>query len=177
MIIMGIDPGLSSTGYGIIEKRGNRLLPLGFGGINTSSKATLSSRIDKIYTEIRELIEEYRPDLVVLEEIFFNTNVRSAMVVGQARGGVLLAAEHSGVTVEEYTPLQVKQTLVGHGRADKTQVKYMVRTLLSMKEEIKSSHASDALALAICHAHHQKLRGRIEEKAPRGATTKQRAEP
>jgi crossover junction endodeoxyribonuclease RuvC len=166
MIIMGIDPGLSSTGYGVVEKVGDRLRPLGFGGITTSSRDALSSRLDKIYSEVRDLIERYRPDLVVLEELFFNTNARSAMVVGQARGGILLAAAHSGVGVEEYTPLQVKQSLVGHGRADKRQVKYMVRALLSIQDDIKSYHASDALALAICHAHHERMRGRLEQMAP-----------
>jgi crossover junction endodeoxyribonuclease RuvC len=165
IIIMGIDPGLSFTGYGVVEKKGDRLSPLGFGGITTSSKDPLSSRLDKIYTEIRELIGRYNPDLVVLEELFFSANARSAMVVGQARGGILLAAQHAGVEIEEYTPLQVKQSLVGHGRADKRQVEYMVRALLSINEDIGSSHASDALALAICHAHHEKLRGRLEEAA------------
>ena len=163
MIIMGIDPGLSSTGFGVVEKKGDRLRSLGFGGINTSSKKALSSRLDKIYREVRELIDRYNPDLLVLEELFFNTNTRSAMVVGQARGGIILAAEHCGVEVEEYTPLQVKQTLVGHGRADKRQVKYMVRNLLSIKEDISSNHASDALALAICHAHHSKMRSCLEK--------------
>ena len=161
MIIMGVDPGLSSTGYGVVEKEGDRLKPLAFGGITTSSRESLSSRIDKIYREVRELIERYRPDLLVLEELFFNTNARSAMVVGQARGGILLAAAHSGIEVEEYTPLQVKLSLVGHGRADKGQVKYMVRNLLSLEEDIGSSHASDALALAICHAHSSKMRERL----------------
>lgn len=162
MIILGIDPGLSFTGYGIVEKEGDRLRPLGFGGITTSPRDSMSSRLDKIYKEVKELIERYGPDLLVLEQLFFNTNVRSAMVVGQARGGILLAAEHNGLAVEEYTPLQVKQCLVGHGRADKGQVKYMVRTLLCIDEDIGSSHASDALALAICHAHHEKMRGRLE---------------
>jgi crossover junction endodeoxyribonuclease RuvC len=163
MIIMGIDPGLASTGYGVVEKREGRLRPLGFGGIETSPRESLSSRLDKIYSEVRELIDSYHPDLLVLEELFFNTNVRSAMVVGQARGGIILAAAHRGIGVEEYTPLQVKQTLVGHGRADKRQVEYMVRTLLRIEEEIGSSHASDALALAICHAHSERMRGRLEK--------------
>ncbi|MDY6795904.1 MAG: crossover junction endodeoxyribonuclease RuvC [Actinomycetota bacterium] len=162
MIILGIDPGLSSTGYGVVEKSRDKLRPLGYGNISTSSKAPLSARIDKIYREVRELIDRYNPDLVVLEELFFNTNARSAMQVGQARGGILLAAEHCGVAIEEYTPLQVKLTLVGHGQADKQQVAYMVRTLLSIDEKIKTSHASDALALAICHAHHEKLMGRLD---------------
>ena len=98
-----------------------------------------------------------------MEELFFNTNARSAMVVGQARGGIILAAAHAGIAVEEYTPLQVKQTLVGHGRADKKQVEYMVRTLLGIEGDIGSLHASDALALAICHAHSERMRGRLEE--------------
>lgn len=180
MIIMGIDPGLSWTGYGAVEGEGDRLRLLGYGGINTSSRESLSSRIDKIYAEIRELIGVFHPDLVVLEELFFSANVRSAMAVGQARGGILLAAAHCGVEVEEYTPLQVKQSLVGHGRADKRQVMYMVRAVLRIEEEIASSHASDALALAICHAHRVKLWKSVEEaggprsggKARRGAAVK-----
>jgi crossover junction endodeoxyribonuclease RuvC len=175
MIIMGIDPGLASTGYGVIEKKGDKLRPLGYGGINTSSRKPLSSRIDKIYCEVKELLESYKPDLLVLEELFFNTNVRSAMLVGQARGGILLAAAHAGVEVEEYTPLQVKQSLVGHGRADKKQVEYMVRALLSMQEEIGSSHASDALALAICHAHRERMRSRLEEAEAGKKVGKKRA--
>lgn len=162
---MGIDPGLTSTGYGVIEKKGNRIRALGFGSITTSPRENLSLRLDKIYREVRELIETYRPDLVVIEELFFNANARSAMVVGEARGGVILAAAHCGVEVEEYTPLQVKQALVGYGRADKRQVQYMVRTLLSLEENVGSSHAGDALALAICHAHREKLEHRVENVA------------
>lgn len=166
MIILGIDPGLSATGYGVVERRGSRVRLLGFGEISTSPRDPLSVRIDKIYSEVGELIDRYHPDLMVLEELFFNTNARSAMAVGQARGGILLASAHHGVGVEEYTPLQVKQSLVGHGRADKKQVKYMVRAILSMTEEIGSSHASDALALAICHAHHVKMRDSLAQAAP-----------
>ena len=175
MIIMGIDPGLSSTGYGVVEKKGDQLRSLGYGGINTSSRSSLSSRIDKIYGEVKELIEDYRPHILVLEELFFNTNVRSAMAVGQARGGILLAAAHAGVEVEEYTPLQVKQSLVGHGRADKKQVEYMVRALLSLQEEIGSSHASDALAIAICHAHRERMRTRLEEAGAEKPAAKRKA--
>lgn len=168
MVIMGIDPGLTSTGYGVIEKKGDQLRALGFGGIATSSREKLSSRLAKIYDEVKALIEEYRPDLVVVEELFFNSNARSAMVVGEARGGVILAAAHCGVGVEEYTPLQVKQALVGHGRADKRQVSYMVRALLSLEGEVTSSHASDALALAICHAHREKLQEKLVNVARKG---------
>lgn len=175
MIIMGIDPGLSSTGYGVVEKKGDRLRSLGYGGITTSSRKSLSSRIDKIYGEVKELIEGYCPDILALEELFFNTNVRSAMAVGQARGGILLAAAHAGVGVEEYTPLQVKLSLVGHGRADKKQVEYMVRAILSIEEAIGSSHASDALALAICHAHRERMHSRLEEAKSQKPTKKKRA--
>lgn len=168
MIIMGIDPGLTSTGYGVIEKRGNNLRALGFGAITTSSRDDLSSRLDEIYRGVKELIAEYHPDLVVIEELFFNTNARSAMLVGEARGGIILAAAHCGVTIEEYTPLQVKQALVGHGRAEKRQVEYMVRSLLHLEEEVGSSHASDALALAICHAHREKLEKRVRKLAGEG---------
>ncbi|MBC7229142.1 MAG: crossover junction endodeoxyribonuclease RuvC [Actinobacteria bacterium] len=164
MIIMGIDPGLSSTGYGVVEKRGDTLKALGYGGIETSPRESMSSRLAKIYREVSELIARYRPDLVVLEELFFSANARSAMAVGQARGGIILAAAHAGVGVEEYTPLQVKQSLVGHGRADKKQVEYMVKALLRLEDDPGSSHASDALALAICHAHSERMLGRIEEK-------------
>lgn len=162
MIIMGIDPGLTSTGYGVIEKKGSHLRALGYGSITTSSKEALSARLDEIYRRVKELIEAYQPDLLVIEELFFNTNARSAMVVGEARGGIILAAAHCGVEVEEYTPLQVKQALVGHGRADKRQVAYMVRALLHLEEEISPSHASDALALAVCHAHREKLEKRVK---------------
>jgi len=175
IIIMGVDPGLSFTGYGVVEKEGDRLQPLGYGGITTSSKDAMSFRLAKIYSEVKELIERYEPDLLVLEELFFNTNVRSAMFVGQARGGIMLAAEHNGIAVEEYTPLQVKQCLVGYGRADKSQVKYMVRTLLCIEEDIISSHASDALALAICHAHHEKMRGRVEAAVQKSEVKKRAA--
>ncbi len=171
MIIMGIDPGLSSTGYGVVEKKGDVLKAVGFGDIETSPRDTMSARLAMIYREVSELIERYRPDLVVLEELFFSANARSAMVVGQARGGIILAAAHAGVGVEEYTPLQVKQSLVGHGRADKKQVEYMVKALLRLEEGPKSSHASDALALAICHAHSERMLGRVEEKA-RGAASR-----
>lgn len=174
MIIMGIDPGLTSTGYGVVEKRGTRLRALGFGAVTTSSRDDLSARLDEIYRRVKELITEYRPDLVVVEELFFNTNARSAMVVGEARGGIILAAAHCGVPVREYTPLQVKQALVGQGRADKRQVEYMVKALLGLEEGVGSSHASDALALAICHAHREKLDRRLGGRSAGGSGERRR---
>ncbi|MEJ5185475.1 MAG: crossover junction endodeoxyribonuclease RuvC [Candidatus Geothermincolales bacterium] len=154
MIVMGVDPGLSSTGYGVLEACESRLKALGFGQINTPPGKPMSERLAIIYGGIKELILSYRPELVVVEEIFWGSNAKSAMAVGHSRGAVLLAAAHCGVGVEEYTPLQVKYALVGNGRAEKRQVLYMVKALLGLEEEIGSSHAGDALALAICHVHH-----------------------
>lgn len=154
MIVMGVDPGLSSTGYGVLEACGSRLKALGFGQIKTPPGRPMSERLAIIYGGIKELILSYRPELVVVEEIFWGSNAKSAMAVGHSRGAVLLAAAHCGVGVEEYTPLQVKYALVGNGKAEKRQVLYMVKALLGLEEEIGSSHAGDALALAICHVHH-----------------------
>jgi crossover junction endodeoxyribonuclease RuvC len=162
MVIMGIDPGLASTGYGVIEKEGTRLKVLGYGDISTSSSKALSARLGKIYDEVMALLERYRPGLVVVEGLFLGANARSAMVVGQAKGVVCLAAWHRGLEVLEYTPLQVKKTLVGHGRAEKEQVKYMVRQILGLPGARFSSHAGDALALAVCHAHHEEMARRVE---------------
>jgi crossover junction endodeoxyribonuclease RuvC len=108
------------------------------------------------------VIDRHEPDVLVLEQLFFNTNVKSAMAVGESRGAIMLAAEHAGVTVAEYTPLEIKMALVGYGRAEKQQVNYMVRSLLNVAE-ISSDHASDALAAAVCHAHHLNLEERIQE--------------
>lgn len=154
MIVMGVDPGLSRTGYGVLEAVGSRLRALDFGQIETPTGKPLSERLAIIYLRIRELILGYQPELLVVEEIFLGSNAKSAMAVGQSRGAVLLAAAHCGVAVEEYTPLQVKYALVGHGRAEKRQVAYMVKAILGLEEDIGTSHAGDALALAICHVHH-----------------------
>jgi crossover junction endodeoxyribonuclease RuvC len=154
MIVMGVDPGLSLTGFGVLEASGSRLKVLGHGQIETPPEKPLSERLAIIYGRMRELILAYRPEVLVVEELFWGSNARSAMAVGQSKGAVLLAAAHCGVGVREYTPLQVKYALVGHGRAEKRQVMYMVRAILRLEEEIDSFHAGDALALAICHVHH-----------------------
>ncbi len=161
MIIMGVDPGLSSTGYGVIEARGDRARSLGFGGISTPAGMDMSERLAIIFAEAEELLRRFRPEVMAVEQLFFSSNARSAMLVGEALGVILLAAQRAGVKVREYTPLQVKMALVGNGRADKRQIDYMVRAVLSIEGELPSSHAADALALAVCHLHSSRLEGRL----------------
>jgi crossover junction endodeoxyribonuclease RuvC len=128
------------------------------GAIKTHSKADMSHRLDTIYTESKKVILELSPDVVVLEQLFFNTNQKTAIAVGQARGVILLACNHAGTRWAEYTPLQVKQAVVGNGNATKEQVQYMVTVLLRLPEPPQPLHASDALAMAICHLQGRRLR-------------------
>jgi len=158
MIILGIDPGTAITGYGVIAQQGNHLRRISDGVVRTSAQLSVAARLNEIFDRIRQIIREFQPDAVAVEELFFNTNVRTALAVGQARGIILLAAEQAGLEIAEYTPLQVKQAVVGYGRAEKGQVQEMVRTLLCLREIPKPDDAADALAIAICHAHSRKMR-------------------
>ncbi|MDI9475763.1 MAG: crossover junction endodeoxyribonuclease RuvC [Natronincolaceae bacterium] len=153
MIILGIDPGLAIVGCGIIHYEGNHFKIIAYGSITTPSTMSVPMRLKKIYDELNELIIKYNPEVVAIEELFFNTNVKTALLVGQARGVAILAAANNTKEVFEYTPLQVKQGIVGYGRADKTQVQQMVKTLLNLPEIPKPDDVADALAVAICHAH------------------------
>ncbi|HZX21041.1 MAG TPA: crossover junction endodeoxyribonuclease RuvC [Clostridia bacterium] len=153
MIILGIDPGLAIVGCGIIHYEGNHFKIISYGCITTPSTMSMPMRLKKIYDELNELIIEHNPEVVAIEELFFNTNVKTALLVGQARGIAILAAANNNKEVFEYTPLQVKQGIVGYGRADKTQVQQMVKTLLNLPETPKPDDVADALAVAICHAH------------------------
>ena len=153
MLILGIDPGTAITGYGIIEQNGNSLTAGDYGCIRTDSKLPLENRLTIIYDNVRRVIRSAPVSYVSVEELFFNTNTRTAMAVGQARGVILLAAAHEGIPVAEYTPLQVKQALVGFGRATKSQVQEMVRIILKLSEIPRPDDVADALGLAICHAH------------------------
>ncbi|TCL62181.1 Holliday junction endonuclease RuvC [Hydrogenispora ethanolica] len=157
MIILGIDPGTAITGFGVIAHEGNHLRRITYGVVRTEAGLALASRLSRIYRQIQTIIQEYRPEVVAVEELFFNKNVRTALAVGQARGVILLAAETAGLETVEYTPLQVKQAVVGYGRAEKQQVQEMVRMLLCLPEIPKPDDAADALAIAICHAHSRKL--------------------
>ena len=162
MRVMGIDPGSNLTGYGIIEWKGDQLQPVHWGAIRTNSKNTFPRRLKNIYDELSEVISQYAPGAVAVEDLFFAANAKSALKLGQTRGVILLAAANQMVPIAEYTPLEVKQSVVGYGRADKKQVQYMVCRLLNLKTVPDPLDASDALAVAICHLHvagtHERLR-------------------
>jgi len=157
MVILGIDPGSRITGYGIIRKDGNRLVHIDNGAIFTDKAADFPGRLKKIFDDLSAVIVSYRPDAVAIEDIFFATNVQSALKLGQARGAAIVAGVNAGLPVAEYTALQVKQAVVGHGKAAKEQVQQMVKVLLCLPE-IAQADASDALAVAICHANSYALK-------------------
>ena len=153
MIILGIDPGYAIVGWGVIEYTGSRFRTLGYGSIQTHAGMPIIERLELIYRGINELIERYHPDEMAVEELFFTNNQKTGIVVAEARGIILLAAHLAGITIGEYTPLQVKQAVVGYGRAEKKQVIIMVTSLLGLKEPPKPDDTADALAIAVCHAH------------------------
>lgn len=169
MRILGIDPGSRATGYGLIEQQGNRLIHLDNGAIFTRSGDDLALRLQRIYAELTRLIHEFRPEAVAVEQVFMAKNPASALKLGHARGVALLAGVNADLPVAEYSALQVKSAVVGYGRAAKTQVQQMTRTLLNLPE-IAQEDAADALAVAICHAHSHHLAGRIDHTSqrPRG---------
>ncbi|WP_026475745.1 crossover junction endodeoxyribonuclease RuvC [Alkaliphilus transvaalensis] len=153
MIILGIDPGIAIMGYGIINYEGNRFKPIHYGAIKTPSTMSTDMRLKEIYEGLIEIITTYRPDAIAIEELFFNTNAKTAIQVGQARGVAVLSAALQNIPVFEYTPLQVKQGVVGYGRAEKNQVQQMIKALLNLEKVPKPDDVADALGVAICHAH------------------------
>ncbi|MGN0711663.1 MAG: crossover junction endodeoxyribonuclease RuvC [Anaerovoracaceae bacterium] len=153
MRILGIDPGYAILGYGIVDMKGNKFEVCGYGAVTTEAGMNMTDRLKCLYSSLMEIISEYEPDVAAIEELFFNTNVKTAIMVGQARGVAILACANSGLSVEEYTPLQIKQALVGYGRADKKQVQQMVKTILHLKEVPKPDDTADGLAAAICCGH------------------------
>ncbi len=153
MVILGIDPGLAIVGWGVIEYSGNRFRTLGYGSILTPSDMKTEDRLVEIYRRMRELIATYKPDCMAVEELFWNTNQTTGIRVSEARGVILLAGAESKLPIYEYTPLQVKQAVVGYGRAEKKQVITMVTMLLNLEKPPKPDDTADALAIAICHAH------------------------
>lgn len=156
MIILGIDPGYGIVGWGVIEKKGYQFRPIAYGAIKTPPKTDIAQRINTIYEEVSRIIETYHPDDIAIEELFFNTNITTGIQVGHARGVILLAGKQKGVSFNEYTPSQVKQSVVGYGKAEKRQVMEMTRQLLGLERIPRPDDAADALALAICHAHSSK---------------------
>jgi crossover junction endodeoxyribonuclease RuvC len=153
VVVLGIDPGLANTGYGVVARRRGQLLALDGGVIATRAELAPERRLAEIHAAVDALLEEHDPDAVALEELYFGQNVRTAFAVGQARGAVLLAAGQHGLPCSSYTPQQVKGAVCGSGRAQKDQVARMVKTLLGLAEEPRPDHAADALAVAICHAN------------------------
>lgn len=153
MLALGIDPGTAICGYGLVESNGSRLIAHEYGAITTSAKARPEDRLVKIYDELDLLIKKYKPDVMGVEQLFFNRNVTTAIPVGQARGVVLLAAAKNGLELVERTPLQVKQSVTGYGKATKEQVIYMVTRLLNLPEPPKPDDVADALAVAICTSY------------------------
>ena len=165
MRVLGIDPGTAICGYGVIDAEGSRLIPVAYGAVTTESQLSDAARLEILFNEISDLIEAYRPDAFGIEQLFFNRNVTTAITVGQARGVILLAAEQRRLPIYEYTPLQVKQSVVGYGKATKEQVIYMTMQLLGIRQKIRPDDVADALAVAICTAHMShadKLRRRVQ---------------
>lgn len=160
MVILGIDPGIATTGQAIITKDKNTFRPVFYNAIITSPKTPFPTRLKELYEAVSATIDLYHPDFVAVEELFFNTNIKTAITVAQARGVIVLAAANKGVEYMEYTPLQVKQAVVGYGRATKDQVQKMVKSMLNLEKIPKPDDVADALAVAICHGqsyHHNRI--------------------
>jgi len=157
MIIIGIDPGFAITGYGVVKYEGNKFSVIDYGVISTKASMALPERLLYLSENLEALFQRYRPEAVSVEELFFNKNIKTALSVGHGRGVALLTAAKSGIKVFEYTPLQVKQAVVGYGRAQKSQIQQMVKVILNLHEIPKPDDAADALAVAICHGHSYRM--------------------
>ena len=153
MIILGIDPGYAIVGYGALEYDGRRFKVIEYGAITTDASMDMMDRLKSIHDDLNKIIERVKPDFMAIEELFFNSNQKTAINVAQARGVLVLSALNHGVEVFEYTPLQVKQAVAGYGRADKNQVQQMVKILLGLDAVPKPDDTADAVAIAICHGH------------------------
>lgn len=163
MRVMGVDPGSLKSGYGIIEEQQGHLILIEYGVIRTTPRVALPQRLLEIGNRLQELIAHYRPQDLAVEDVFVAKNAKSSLKLGQARGAILLAAAQAGLRIAEYTPLEVKQAVVGYGRADKTQVQHMVKVLLHLSKIPRPDDAADALAIAICHHHSAKMKQQIQE--------------
>lgn len=167
MVILGIDPGLANTGWGIVERDGSRCRCLAYGCVTTKAGEPLATRLSAIHDEIRSVIARYGVAECAIESVFFGTNAKSAFATGQARGVALLATAGSLTEPAEYSPVQVKSVVVGSGTADKNQVTYMVRALLGMDHDPRPDHAADALAVALTHAHMRDHKALVEKAGAR----------
>ena len=163
MRILGIDPGIAIAGFGFIDKIGNKLVPVQYGCITTEAGTPQETRLMQVYDSAAALIDKYKPDAMAVEQLFFNRNVTTAFTVGQARGVIILAAAQRGIPVTEYTPMQVKQAIVGYGKAEKRQVQEMVKMFLKLSAIPKPDDVADALAIAVCHAHSAVMLQKVNE--------------
>ncbi len=152
MRILGVDPGTATTGIGVIDEISGNVKAVDHGCIITPSDWSLDKRLKSIYDSINDIITQYNPEVLAIEELFFNKNVRTALAVGHARGVVILAAANRGIEIFQYTPLQVKQAVAGYGQAQKMQVQNMVKILLNLEKRPSPDDAADALAVALCHS-------------------------
>jgi len=159
MLVIGIDPGTAITGYGLVSEQSDGSLKIvDYGTVLTSAETPMSDRLLTLYTQLKTILLLHRPEGAAVEKLFFQKNVRTAISVGQARGVALLALAESGLPVQEYTPLEIKQAVVGYGGADKSQVQQMVAVLLGLEQIPTPDDAADALAVAICHLHSYRMR-------------------
>ncbi len=167
MRALGLDPGLATTGWAVVEEESGRLSLADFGVVTTAPGQPLTTRLQDLYRELTALIALQQPDVAAVEELFFSRNARTALIVGQARGVALLALADAGLAVHEYTPLQVKQAVVGYGQATKHQVQQMVRMLLELSEVPRPDDAADAVAVAICYLHGARFQALIAQEESR----------
>ena len=161
MRILGIDPGYAIMGWGIIEKNGSSFVPIAFGSLETDKDMPMPDRLKHLYSGLMDIIAEYDPKEASIEELYFNNNAKTAIFVGEARGVALLACINSGLDIFEYTPLQIKTTVTGYGRAEKKQVQQMVTRILMLDAVPKPDDVADALAAAICHGYSGDLRKKL----------------
>lgn len=164
MRVLGIDPGTAITGYGVIDVQGNKLTLVTHGVFRTKSSLQLPERLHQIFLNLNSLIKDYSPDEVAVEQLFFNTNAKTALSVGHARGVILLAAVEANLRISEYTPLQIKQGITGYGLAEKIQVQRMLCNLLNLKTVPHPDDAADALAVAVCHVHSNKINSMLVDR-------------
>lgn len=153
MVILGIDPGYAIVGYGVVKYEGSRYTTMDYGAVTTDAGTPFPKRLELIYDGVMDVLLKWKPDAMAVEALYFQNNAKTAIAVGEGRGVILLAAQKCGVPVYDYTPLQVKQAVVGYGRAEKKQVMELTKLILNLKQVPKPDDTADALAIAICHAH------------------------
>lgn len=162
MIILGIDPGIAIVGYGVIEYKGNKFKVIDYGAITTPAGMKVKDRLKIIYDGVIDIIQKHKPDCIAIEELFYNSNAKTVINVAQGRAMPYLAAANTNLEIYEYTPLQVKQAVVGYGRAEKKQVQQMTKMLLNLEKIPKPDDTADALAIAVCHAHSFRMNQKID---------------